>query len=163
MPTKLAMSLTLPALLLATLCSPAAEADRTERLRSLADEVSAAERAFARTMAERDLQAFAGFVAGDAVFRSGRDLLVGRDAVVEGWRSEFKPGPAPFSWEPDRVTVAESGGTAISSGPVRDPDGRIIGRFTTIWRKESELDGSARWRVIVDQGVPLLECAAPGH
>ncbi len=163
MPTRLAISLMLPALLLAALPSSAAEAERAERLRALADEVSAAERDFARTMAERDLQAFAGFVAEDAVFRSGRELLIGRSAVVEGWRERFNPGPAPFSWEPDRVTVGDSGATAISSGPVRGPDGRIVGRFTTIWRKESAPDGGARWRVIVDQGVPLIECAAPGH
>ena len=163
MPTRLAKSLMLPALLLAFLCASAAEAERAERLRVLADEVSAAERDFAQTMAERDLKAFAGFVAEDAVFRSGRELLIGRSAVVEGWRESFNPGPAPFSWEPDRVTVADSGATAISSGPVHGPDGRVVGRFTTIWRKESAPDGGARWRVIVDQGVPLIECAAPGH
>ena len=161
--TRCAKLLMLPALLLAALSSAAAAAERVERLRALADEVSAAERDFARTMADRDLQAFAGFVAEDAVFRSGRELLIGRSAVVEGWRESFNPGPAPFSWEPDRVTVADSGTTAISSGPVHGPDGRIIGRFTTIWRKEGAPDGGARWRVIVDQGVPLIECAAQGR
>ncbi len=117
-------------------------------------------RDFARTMADRDLEAFGRFVAEDAVFRGGHGLLLGRKAVVDGWQSLFKPGPAPFSWEPDQVTVADSGNAAISSGPVRDSGGKMIGRFTTVWHKEADPAGGARWRVIVDQGVPLAECSA---
>jgi len=141
--------------------APPDQPARAERLEALAREVSAAERSFARTMADRDLQAFAGFVAEDAVFRDDSRLLLGRDAVVEAWSRLFKPGPAPFSWEPDTVTVADSGSTAISSGPVHDSSGKIVGRFTTVWRREASPDGSGRWRAIVDQGVPLTECSAP--
>lgn len=153
----------LPALLLGTVLPSAAEPGGSERLKMLAHEVSEVERDFARTMAKRDVQAFAGFIAEDAVFRNGQELLLGRSAVLDGWRAYFKPGPAPFSWEPDRVTVAESGATAVSSGPVHDPDGKIVGRFTTIWHKEVAPSGSGRWRVIVDQGVPLVECSAPNR
>jgi hypothetical protein len=46
---------------------------------------------------------------------------------------------------------------------VHDPDGKIVGRFTTIWHKEVAPSGSGRWRVIVDQGVPLVECSAPNR
>jgi len=126
----------------------------------LTSEVMAAERAFAATMASRDLQAFAQFVSEDAVFRSGEALHVGRTAVVQAWQDDFAPGPAPFSWSPDRVTVANGGASALSSGPVRAPDGKVIGRYTSIWRKERDADGTGHWRVVVDQGVPLLECAA---
>lgn len=136
---------------------------RTEQLEAVAREVDAAERDFARTMADRDLEAFGRFVSETAVFRGGHGLLVGRKAVVDGWQSLFKPGPAPFSWEPDRVTAAASGSTAVSSGPVRDSSGKMIGRFTTVWHKEVEPAGGARWRVIVDQGVPLAECSAPSR
>ena len=139
--------------------APAAPA-RAERLQALAREVAAVERAFAKTMADRDLDAFAAFVADDAVFRDGADLLIGRAAVADGWRALFKPGPAPFSWEPDRVTVADSGTTAVSSGPVRDAAGKMIARFTTIWRRANEAGAGARWQVMVDQGVPLAECKA---
>lgn len=144
-----------------TLAGARGEPERDQRLQLLASEVSAVERDFAKTMADRDLQAFAGSIAQDAVFRSGQPLLVGRGAVVEGWRDRFKPGPAPFSWEPDRVTVADSEAIAVSSGPVRDHDGKIAGRFTTVWHKETTPDASSRSRVIVDQGVPLVECGAP--
>jgi ketosteroid isomerase-like protein len=138
---------------------PPAESARAEQLEALGREVASAERAFARTMADRNLEAFAGFVAESAVFRDGPHLLIGRAAVRDGWRALFKPGPAPFSWEPDRVTVSDSGATAVSSGPVRDAAGKMIGRFTTVWQKQIGSEGE-RWRVIVDQGVPLAECAA---
>jgi len=143
--------------------APAApEGGRAAQLEALAREVSSAERDFARTMADRDPEAFGRFVAEDAVFRDGSRLLVGRKAVVDGWQGLFKPGPAPFSWEPDRVTVADSGTTAVSSGPVRDAGGKMIARFTTVWHKDVG-PGTTRWRVIVDQGVPLAECNSPSH
>jgi ketosteroid isomerase-like protein len=112
-------------------------------------------------MADRDIDAFAGFVSDVAVFRSGEKLLLGRAAVVDAWRKFFQPGAAPFSWSPDRVTVNDAGDTAVSSGPVLDAGGKLIGRFTTIWRKSAGANGTSRWQVIVDQGVPLLECS-PG-
>lgn len=132
-----------------------------QRIRSLSAEVSGVEKQFAQTMADRDMDAFAAFLSDDAVFRSGDQLLLGRAAVVDTWRKYFQAGSAPFSWSPDRVTVNDAGDTAVSSGPVRDPSGALIGRFTTIWRKGTGPNGNVRWRVIVDQGVPLLECPPP--
>jgi len=158
MATRRTTAQVLPFLVVGLALPSAAEPERAERLQLLANEVSAVERDFAATMARRDVEAFARFVAEDAVFRRGGELLIGRSAVVEGWRTHFKPGQAPFSWEPDRVTVAASGVTAVSSGPVRDSGGRLIGRFTTVWHRDVAPDGSARWRAIVDQGVPLVEC-----
>jgi len=140
-----------------------AQAASSEASEDTVREVMDVERAFARTMADRDLKAFSGFVAEDAVFRDGKKLLVGRSAVVEGWRDLFQAGPPPFSWEPDRVTVDKAGATAISSGPVRGANGQIVARFTTIWRKLTASDGNVRWQAIVDQGVPLIGCASPGH
>ena len=139
-----------------------AQATSGERLEDTVREVMDVERAFARTMADRDLKAFSGFVAEDAVFRDGKKLLVGRNAVVEGWHDLFQPGPPPFSWEPDRVTVDKAGATAVSSGPVRGSTGEIVARFTTIWRKQVTAEGNARWQAIVDQGVPLIGCASSG-
>lgn len=140
----------------------AAEPGKAEQVQAWSGEVTAAERDFARTLADRNLQAFAGFIAEDAVFRSGEELLLGRSAVVERWRHYFEATQIPFSWEPDRVTVDDDGVTAVSSGPVRGSDGKVIARFTTVWRKQTDADGTRHWRVIVDQGVPLVECAVPG-
>lgn len=114
-----------------------------------AEEVREAERAFARTMAERDHDAFAGFVSEEAVFL-GRDVLRGRAAVAAGWKPLFEGDTAPFSWEPERVVVLESGDLALSTGPVYDPSGERVGTFNSTWRRES--DGV--WRVVFDVGCP---------
>jgi len=136
----------------------ASKSQAAERLTATEREVEATERGFARAMADRNLDAFASLVADDAVFRSDSGLLIGRAAVVDGWRNFFAPGPAPFSWDPDTVTVSQSGDTALSSGPVFDRNGRRFARFTSIWRHELAADGRSQWRIIVDQGVPVDAC-----
>ena len=117
---------------------------------SAREQVWAAEVAFARTMSERDLQAFGEFISEEAVFFSGTTALRGKPQVIEGWAQYFVGKDAPFSWEPDQVEVLESGTLALSTGPVRDPMGKVIGRFNSIWR----LEGPNRWRVVFDKGSP---------
>jgi ketosteroid isomerase-like protein len=68
---------------------------------ALRAEVLAAERAFARSMADRDFAAFGRSIAADTVFFNGRQVLRGREAVLAGWRPFFDGAAAPFSWEPD--------------------------------------------------------------
>ena len=117
-------------------------------------EVRAAERAFAQTMADRDHLAFAAFVAHDAIFFGGPEPLRGRQQVVDGWAPFFEGSDAPFSWEPAEVEVLESGTLALSSGPVRNADGELVARFTSIWRREAD----GMWRVVFDKGCDV--CAA---
>lgn len=121
---------------------------------ALQSEVRAAELAFAKTMANRDFSAFQIYVSNEAVIYSGEKAWVGKAAVAESWRGFFS-GPAPFSWEPDHVQVLASGDLALSTGPVRSPEGKITGRFNSIWRLES--DGV--WRVVFDRGSPV--CGLP--
>jgi ketosteroid isomerase-like protein len=117
----------------------------------------AAERAFAASMASRDLEAFATFVDDEAIFFSGTSTLQGKAQVLEGWAGFFSEPEAPFSWEPDQVEVLASGTLALSTGPVRDPEGRLIARFNSIWR----LAPSGEWQVIFDKGSPPDPQAAP--
>ena len=84
-------------------------------------EVMATERAFAQTMADRDLEAFASFLADEAIFLSEAGPLRGKQAIVDAWSRFFEGGDAPFSWEPDQVEVLETGMLALSTGPVHDP------------------------------------------
>ena len=126
---------------------------RAPNLDSLAQQVRESERAFAATMAARDLRAFGTYVADEALFY-GRTVLRGREAVVAGWARFFEGAAAPFSWEPASVEVLESGTLALSSGPVRDPAGRQIGTFNSIWRRE----GDGRWRVVFDKGCEVCNC-----
>lgn len=118
------------------------------------EQVFAAERAFARTMAERDHAAFAGFVAADALFFTGSGkVLRGRDEVAAGWKPFFDGPAAPFSWEPDQVEVLAGGQLALSTGPVRDPSGKLVSRFNSIWRQESP----GNWKVVFDKGEPVRD------
>jgi ketosteroid isomerase-like protein len=117
----------------------------------LANQARSAEIAFAKTMAARDHDAFASHVADEALFFGRKGVLRGKAAVAAGWKPFFEGG-APFSWSPETVEVLASGTLAHSSGPVRDPAGRQIGTFNSIWRREA--DGSA---VVFDKDAPR-EC-----
>jgi ketosteroid isomerase-like protein len=150
-PALLACALSLSAFQAAAAALPSA-AD----LAAAAAEVRAAEIAFASTMADRRLDRFAEFVAEDAVF-NGNKPHIGRAAVVQTWKGFFDGPQAPFSWAPDAVAASADGRFAVSTGLARDAAGKVISRFTTIWRK----DGDGRWRVIVDQGVDEADCTAP--
>jgi ketosteroid isomerase-like protein len=119
-------------------------------LDALTREVFAAERAFARSMADRDFEAFASHLSEQAVFFGGPTVLVGKAAVAQGWKSFFDPSAAPFSWEPDQVEVLSDGSLAMSTGPVRDAQGKPIARFNSVWR----LEGPGIWRVVFDKGGP---------
>jgi ketosteroid isomerase-like protein len=120
-------------------------------------QVLATERAFAKTMADRDLRAFASFIADEAVFFSGPKPLRGRQQITDWWTRYYATPTAPFSWEPEDVEVLESGALALSSGPVRDPQGKIVARFTSIWRREAP----GTWRIIFDKGSEVCSCSPP--
>src|SRR5512138_1839558 len=94
---------------------------------ALAAQVRETERAFAKTMADRDHAAFTSFISEDAVFLSRSAALRGRQAVADGWKPLFDGPRAPFSWEPERVEVLASGTLAISTGPVFSPEGKRTG------------------------------------
>ncbi len=112
------------------------------------EQVAAAERAFARTMATREHAAFAAFLSAEAVFVSGDRPLRGAAEVAAAWRTYFEGPEAPFSWEPEVVEVLSSGKLALTSGPVRNAAGRRTATFTSVWRLESD----GRWRIVFDKG-----------
>jgi ketosteroid isomerase-like protein len=117
-------------------------------------QVAEAERSFAATMAKRDATAFAAHISEEAIFMGSSDtprVIRGRAAIVEGWKQFFDGPTAPFSWEPDIAEVIDSGSMALTSGPVYDPSGKLIGRFNSIWRREPD----GRWRVLFDRGAPV--------
>ena len=75
----------------------------------LARQVFVAESSFARTMAVRRHDAFASFIAPDAIFFGRQGALRGKAAVVEAWAPLFAGPDAPFAWRPEVVEVLESG------------------------------------------------------
>jgi len=110
--------------------------------------VEAREIAFAKTMADRDFEAFLSFISPEAVFFAGDRPLRGRDEIGRAWAPFFEGPEAPFSWSPDVVEVLASGDLALSSGPVVARSGEGAGRFNTIWRR----DDDGRWWVVFDKG-----------
>ena len=117
----------------------------------LQQQVINTERAFAKTMADRDQSAFAGFLSEEAVFfAGGNKQLHGKQEVLNWWKDFFTKPEAPFSWEPETVEVLPSGTLALSTGPVHNAQGTLIGTFSSIWRQDSP----GKWHIIFDKGNP---------
>lgn len=142
------------ALVAAAVWSARAQPPASPDIAALASEVRTAETAFARSMADRDHAAFVSFLADEAVFVGPKLTFRGRQDVADGWKRFFSEPRAPFSWEPERVEVVRSGTLALSSGPVRDPQGKRIGTFNSVWRREP---GGA-WKIVLDNGCPACDC-----
>ena len=127
----------------------------------IADDLRAAEIAFAATVADGDLEAFASFLDEDAVFVS-TGVLRGREAIVQAWSAFFAEGAPELTWAPEVVEVRPDG-LGLSRGPytltVTAPDGSTTsssGSFTSIWRRGE--DGA--WKVLFDSGCPPCAAAA---
>ncbi len=123
-------------------------------LAELTRQVTDTERAFAKTMADRDQAAFAAFLAPDTIFFAGPKALRGKQAVVDAWKRFYDGPAAPFSWKPETVEVLDSGTLALSSGPVFDPSGKHVATFTSIWRMETP----GVWRIVFDKGNEVCDC-----
>jgi ketosteroid isomerase-like protein len=139
------------------LVGAAAMSSAAESNADLASQVRETERAFAKTMADRDHAAFTSFLSEEAVFLSSKGTLRGRKAVAEGWKRPFDGPRAPFAWEPERIEVLDSGTLALSTGPVYDPEGKRVGTFTSTWRREAR----GKWRIVLDSGCPPCQCPEP--
>jgi len=123
----------------------------------LTRQVMETERAFAKTMADRDFAAFKSFIADDAVFFAGNKVLHGKREVGDAWQRLYQKPVAPFSWAPQQVEVLASGTLALSTGPVRDASGKTVATFTSIWRADSP----GVWRIVFDKGNDACDCAKP--
>jgi ketosteroid isomerase-like protein len=137
--------------------SPREEARAQRDVGRAERDVTETERAFARTMADRDFAAFKSFLSDEAVFFTGPTPLRGKERVAGGWQRFYEKPDAPFSWEPEQVQVLESGELALSTGPVRDANGKVVATFTSIWRREAP----GQWRIIFDKGNDICDCAKP--
>jgi ketosteroid isomerase-like protein len=134
--------------LAAGLGAPAGHAQPPADATALGNQVRETERAFAKTMADRDHAAFVSFLADETVFLGDPQTLRGKSAVAAAWKAFYDAPAAPFSWEPERVEVLDSGTLALSSGPVLDPKGARVGTFNSVWRRER----GGSWKVVFDKG-----------
>jgi ketosteroid isomerase-like protein len=121
--------------------------DATELAKRKA-EVTAAETAFAKTMADRDFSAFMTHIADDAIFINGKAPLRGKAAIGAFWKQFFEKPAAPFAWKPEVVEVLATGDIAYSDGPVTNPAGAHFMTYVSTWRRES----NGKWLVVLDNG-----------
>jgi len=124
---------------------------------ALEQEVAAVEAAFARTMADRDFDAFASFLDEETVFWGPNVPDRGKEAVMARWKPYYEGEAAPFSWKPETVLVLESGTLAHSTGPVMAPDGTVVAYFHSTWRKNAD----GEWKIIFDKGQRFCPPPAP--
>jgi ketosteroid isomerase-like protein len=127
-----------------------------------ADDLRAAEFAFAASVAEGDQDRFASFIDDEAVF-VGASVLRGKKAIVEAWSIFFTEGGPQLAWQPEIVEVRPDG-LGLSRGPytltATSDDGTpttSAGQFMSIWRRQP--DGG--WKILFDSGCPPCS-AAPG-
>ena len=141
--------------------SPFASAQTTAapepKLSAAECEVWARELGFARSVAEHDATAFAGFLAEGAVFGAKRPQpRRGRDAVVAAWSGLVEGKELRLSWYPAMVAIGGEPDIAYSSGPALyedlAPDAKqrfLVGGFQSIWHR----DADGIWRVLFDDGI----------
>jgi ketosteroid isomerase-like protein len=144
-------------LLVLALLATSAAAQNSPTIANASDlqkQVADTERAFARTMSDRDFAAFTSFLSAETIFFSGPRALRGKQAVADAWKRFYEKPEAPFSWKPEQVEVLDSGTLASSSGPVYDPSGKQIATFSSIWR----LEAPGVWRIIFDKGNDVCDC-----
>ncbi len=121
-------------------------------------EVIATERAFAKSMADRDFKAFTKMVSSEAIFFDGNMVLHGASEIAAAWQPYFKGARAPFAWQPDHVEVLPTGQLALSTGPVY-VGGQVVGRYNSIWR----LEATGVWRIVFDKGEAVCSTSPPGQ
>ena len=119
----------------------------------LKEQVRQTEMAFAKTMADRNPAAFVSFLSKDTIFMSDGRATRGPQQVAARWKGFFEGPKPPFSWEPEFVEVLDSGKLALSSGPVKNPEGKRVGTFNSVWRREGKA-----WKIVLDNGCPACRC-----
>ena len=129
---------------------------------ALTEQVRAAELAFAKSVADDQIEKFVTFIDPEAVFVSGMKTTRGPAAIVEAWKGSFGPEAPDFEWHPEVVELSPDATFALSRGPwtIRTVDKRgkvkeTKGVFNSIWRRQT--DGT--WKVLYDAGCsPCPEC-----
>ena len=106
--------------------------------------------AFAKSVAERDADAFRALLHPDAVF-FGPDPIRGAEAVAASWAGIVSAGE--LRWHPRSVVVAGDTGVAYSRGPYWFPDTSpgatapyAVGQYLSTWIRGAD----GEWRILFD-------------
>jgi len=125
------------------------------------------ERDFDRATAEYGAEGWASFFAEEGMmFPAGRDIVAGKDAILDLMGTAFSDPQYSLRWEPDGVQVAASGDLGYTFGHYvftgTDQEGHLIGgtgKYVSIWKKQ----GDGTWKVVVDIGTPNRLTSSPSN
>lgn len=119
-----------------------------------AEELLAADRAFARATAEKGAEGFASFLADDVWFLSdGSPITKGKQAAVKSWEPLLSNPETSITWEPVKADASGNLGYTVGQYEVRGktPEGKAFverGKYITIWKKQP----NGEWKVVIDGG-----------
>ena len=128
--------------------------------------IAAARAEFNQALAARDLDAVAGVLSEDCTLTPGDDaeLIIGRVAQLDAWRSLFAQAPdVTYLRLPRRIDVSEDGdlaaeiGTWTGAWSSQGLSARYSGRYFAKWRLEGDV-----WRITAEVFVTLSRDVATG-
>ena len=122
--------------------------------KSAEDAVRAADQAWMKVFAAKDLKKSVDFCLADgSVLGPNSPIATGHDAISKSFAGFFAIPGMTIDWKPVRTEVAKSGEMAYTSGTYKmvipGADGKVTtdtGKYVTVWKKQK--DGS--WRVALD-------------
>lgn len=121
---------------------------------SASDAVKAADMAWMKVFAAKDLEKSVAFCdEKGAVLSPNAPIAEGREAIGKMFTGFFALPNLKISWNADKAEVARSGELGYTSGTYQmsfnDPSGKEAtdkGKYVTVWKKQA--DGS--WKVMLD-------------
>ena len=121
--------------------------------RRAADELRAADLAWAETARKKDLDGILSFMAKDGETLAPNEPLANDPAAIRAsWQALLALPDVQLTWQPVRVEVAASGELGFARGTYTlsftGPDGKPVrdeGKYCEVWKK---IDG--HWKCLID-------------
>jgi ketosteroid isomerase-like protein len=121
------------------------------------EELKKADLAFAKATAERGLDGFTAYLAGDAMtIRADVPVVKGAKALADRWAPLLRDPSQSITWQPLEARISQSGdlGFTVGTYQITKSEGQArslvrSGKYVTIWRRQP----SGEWKVAFDSGV----------
>jgi ketosteroid isomerase-like protein len=151
---------------LALACQQAAPPSAPDTRAADESAVREADEAYSKAFEAKDVEAYVGFLADDALeMPPNAPLVTGKEAIRKS-ASEIMATPGPVvGWHPTKVEASRGGDLAYSMGTyqrtMNDAKGKPVtdrGKYLTVWKKQ--VDG--KWKVVADiynSDLPAPEAA----
>ncbi|HET9399546.1 MAG TPA: DUF4440 domain-containing protein [Candidatus Acidoferrales bacterium] len=148
------------AMLMITFSSSGAGSYRLKSAPGAETELRAADAAFAKAAAAREVDRCVNFYTDDArVLQADQPLSEGRDAIRNSFRKSFSDANFSVSWKVEKLEVASSGDLAYSTGTAHftfagenNKKFQRTTRFATVWKKTPVGD----WKIALDADVEAV-------